>query len=175
MAIKFAPMPCKKRLNDQSSGWSLNASPADGIFIIIIIIIVIVITHHSKFLQDFQRRIKLFEGTLLPSRLCMKTDVRSNTAEFSFSCASLVFSGIWTPGSGLQPRIQPLELCQVFGRVASRGEGGDWMRGYQVSAADVLTDAFFCAGSCPFWDRYANADQSHQGQGKTCYVFTCWF
>lgn len=39
----------------------------------------------------------------------------------------IVLSGLgkWPFGSRLQPRIQPLELCQVSGTLASRGEGQD--------------------------------------------------
>lgn len=29
----------------------------------------------------------------------------------------------------------------------------------------------FCTGSCPVWNRYENANQSHQGQGTNCYIF----
>lgn len=111
------------RLNDQSSGWSLNASPAD--------VVIIVLTHYSRFWHRFQRRFELFERTWLSSRLCMKIQ----TQHFVFVCAPFVFSGIWTPGSRLQPWVQPLELRQVFGRVATRGEGGDWVRRHRVSSS----------------------------------------
>lgn len=33
----------------------------------------------------------------------------------------------------------------------------------------------FCTGSRTVWDRHANADQSHQGQGSNCYVFNNQF
>lgn len=116
------------RLNDQSSGWSLNASPAG-------VVVIIVLTHCSRFWHRFQRRFELFERTWLSSRLCMKI---SDGYEFKrssfFVCAPFVFSGIWTPGSRLQPWVQPLELRQVFGRVATRGEGGDWLRRHRVSS-----------------------------------------
>lgn len=56
------------------------------------------------------------------------------TQQFIFVCAPFVFSGVWTPGSGLQPWVQPLELRQVLGRVAARGEGGEWVRRCWVSS-----------------------------------------
>lgn len=46
--------------------------------------------------------------------------------------------GVWTSGSRLQPWIQPLELGQVFGTMASRREGWDW--NYQLSGV-ILQDS----------------------------------
>lgn len=78
-AIRFTLMSHVTRLNDQSSGWSLNASPAG-------VVIIIVLTHCSRFWHRFQRRFELFERTWLSSHLCMKI---SDRYEFKRSSLSL--------------------------------------------------------------------------------------
>lgn len=54
--------------------------------------------------------------------------------------------GVRPSGSRLQPRVQPLELCQVFGTVASRREGCD--RAWCHSACLVSVGGLGCIYIC---------------------------
>lgn len=57
-----------------------------------------------------------------------------------------MFLGVWSSGSRLQPRVQPLELSQVSGTMATRREGWDSNDHVSGVISELLSELDFAAG-----------------------------
>lgn len=137
---------------------------------VLLLLSLILLTYWSKILQVFKEVLSCLKGnhylyictwrhltdvSLTPHPLCAFCVVRCLDSWFkttAMSTATGTPPSLWESGFkrrrlGLDEKISSL-CC--------------WC---------ILQMISFCTGSRSVWNRYENADQSHQGQGKNCCVF----